>query len=237
MSLDGIISLVAFPQHASGSLRERPSQIIRLLMDERETILTRLVTSRSLEEFKRLRVSLLTRYLHLVRSISDCVAAVVDDDSSMYDLAQDSLRSFKDRFNESGMEYLGAEASKEAIFCLATLMRVYRLVPDIRSKTPSSRRSKQDRELGEKFNMTLLWAHIHLDCLGLALEKRLQLAPDVLGEILDGMRKSVMAYSYLRQGLQLRETAAQRLKAPEWDDEDQMLLEDSSRDLGMTPVI
>ena len=204
-------------------------------MDERETILVRLVTSRSLGEFRRLRDLLLNRYLHLVRSISDCVTAAVDDDSLIYELAQDSLKDLERNFSEKGVEHLGAGASKEALFSLATLMKVYRLLPEIRSKKPSSR-LKQDREMGKNFDFTFVWAHIHLDCMALALERRVQPAPQLLEEILDGMRKSVMAYSYLRQGLQLRKTAVQKLKAPEWDEEDQVLLEDSGRDLSTTPV-
>ena len=233
ISLDGVINLVAFPQRASGALRERPAQIIKLLLDERETLLVRLVTSRSVEEFMRLRELLLNRYLHLVRSISDCVTAAVDDDSLTYELAQDSLRGLERNFNEKGVEHLGAAASKEALFSLATLIKVYRLLPEIKSKKPPSRRLKHDRELAKSFSFTFLWAHIHLDCLGTALDRQVQLAPEVLEAILDGMRRSVMAYSCLRQGLQLRGGASpsHKTKPPEWDDEDQVLLEESAREL------
>ena len=233
ISLDGVINLVAFPQRASGALRERPAQIIKLLLDERETILVRLVTSTSVEEFMRLRGLLLNRYLHLVRSISDCVTAAVDDDSLTYELAQDSLRGLERNFNEKGVEHLGAAASKEALFSLATLIKVYRLLPEIKSKKPPSRRLKHDRELASSFSFTFLWAHIHLDCLATALDRQVQLAPEVLEAILDGMRRSVMAYSCLRQGLQLRGGASpsHKTKPPEWDDEDQVLLEESARDL------
>ena len=236
MSLDGIINLARFPRRASRTLRERPSQIIKLLIDERETILVRFVTSRSVGEFRRLRELLLSRYVHLVRSISDCMAAVVDDDSLTYELAQDSLRDLERSFSKKGVEHLGAGASKEALFSLATLMKVYRLLPEVRSKKPPSRRLKRDRELGKNFDFAFLWAHIHLDCMVLALERRVQPTTEVLEEILDGMRKSVMAYSYLRQGLELRETAGKKLKAPEWDDEDQVLLEESARGLDRMPV-
>jgi hypothetical protein len=76
----------------------------------------------------------------------------------------------------------------------------------------------------------------HIDCLVAAIGFNRTLYPEVLDEIVDGLRAAVNAYAYIRQGVQLfslTATASGEEPVPVcgWDNEDQELLDSSMHEM------
>ena len=90
----------------------------------------------------------------------------------------------------------------------------------------------KDQELSANFTASALWAQLHLDCIRLIVTKSTDgVEQDVLDEMMVGARTAVMAYSYVRQGLELRTKQETYLvEGGPLDTEDKELLEESYSD-------
>lgn len=238
---DRIAGFVGFPKSAKQLLGQRSAKTLKGMIDEGETIVARLCASSSLARFKQLRddEDAFVRYWRLNRAISEFVSSVAEDESLLCELQTDSLDSAKADFEKRGPEQLGTGASREALFVIGTLKRVHRLLPRVRDVDPPKNDRAKDEDFGEHFGFHMTWSLLHLNCLELALKRRMPLEPSVQEEILAGSRQCVMAYSYLRQALELREKrgGSSRPRPPEFDDEDRELAAASTKDLEtLTPM-
>ena len=235
VSLDRMVSLLGVPPYAGEALSKRRGIVVRLLVKEAESILKRLAGSATASQFRELRDSgLFSNYVYVLRSVSDFVHGVADQRTQLQ-LAEESLATFARQLNDRGLDHLGRDATYEALFSLSTFRKINRLLPRLYSSPPADQR-EQDCDLSKRFGYHTIWAQMHLDCLRVCIENEVRLAPGVRDEILDGMRKVVMAYAFLRKGLALREPEQPPLYArTEWDDEDRDLVAESEADLALTP--
>jgi hypothetical protein len=124
---------------------------------------------------------------------------------------------------------LGEESRREALFCLTTLKRAYNVVQSIKGGAPDGKQ-EADSELAANFNFSALYSQLHFDCLRLVMKQRIKQDPEVIDEMLQGARSSVMAYSFARQGAELRNKREPFLLDTQFDQEDQELLEESFLD-------
>jgi hypothetical protein len=120
--------------------------------------------------------------------------------------AQDSLSwTLKVIADESDHLPWSLGGKEEADFCTETLYRAFGLLSGIHSGNVPNDKRAEDSELAGKFSNNAFWAQMHLSCLLYAIRARCAPTKDVLDELLIGMRYSVMAYAYIRQGVELRE--------------------------------
>ena len=183
--------------------------------------------ARSVVEFQRRRKLMFESYINLCSAITKVVLTTMEDSANHEQLVQEALTKLEEDFRVEGPLHLGAEASKEAVFSIATLKRTFRLIPGIVSNPVPDDKKNEDKELAKQFSSCVLWSQLHLDCLGFALERKEALAPEVLGEVLEGIRLSLTAYACARQGYDIRalpRTEPVALEEIEWDDEDENLV-------------
>jgi hypothetical protein len=214
-------------------LPDGPGRIVIIALREMERILARLLESKSRAEFEGTRKSVFSDYTNLTAILANSFSIHVD--KSVREMAiRQAFQNVARRFETQGKEALGASVAGEAIFCLSTLKRAYRVLSQIDIEAPASEElRRKDFELASQFNAAAIWAQLHTECLLFAIKKRTGLNQEVLTEVLVGMRSSVMAYSYVRQGLELRTTRQPYLSSDQQDDEDCNLLEESYLDSGI----
>jgi hypothetical protein len=146
---------------------------------------------------------------------------------------KEAFKLVADIMHTKGIPRIGCDAIREAIFCLDTLRRSHRLVCELHSRGILSPEWKEkDRELSSSFTFSSLWAHLHLDCIRMIVtQSRDRIEKDVLESIMDGARSAVMAYSFARQGLEMRTKEETYLvEGGPIDQEDRELLEESYSD-------
>jgi len=214
-------------------LPDGPGRIVIIALREMERILARLLESKSRAEFEGTRKSVFSDYTNLTAILANSFSIHVD--KSVREMAiRQAFQNVARRFETQGKEALGASVAGEAIFCLSTLKRAYRVLSQLDIEAPVSEElRRKDCELASQFNAAAIWAQLHTECLLFAIKKRTGLNQEVLTEVLVGMRFSVMAYSYVRQGFELRTTRQPYLSSDQQDDEDCNLLEESYLDSGI----
>lgn len=193
------------------------------LLDE---ISDQISNCRSAKEFHAFREEVFPYYSHLMSGLGSIMNAKItpSDLSSMIESSFDRLEAkFSSEYSKT---YFGAEAYYEIRFCVSTLRGASRWLPYIIAHKVSEERRTQDREIAGNYHSAATWTNFHLAGLVMALNDKQPMMPDVLQELLDGLRHSVMVYAYVRQALDLRNVLAERYTEPlaiTWDAEDEAL--------------
>jgi hypothetical protein len=205
-----------------GELAEITGQIARSMGHIR----LRLINCATVEEFSDLRKKSFQSYLDLNMAISNVVGAFHIDPIEYAHMGQEALNETEKELTANAQLYLGEEAYKELLFCIATLKSTVRLLPRLQSIPPSDEGKEKDHELADNFFVTNAFVSLHLECLKMAMARNQTLNPEILSEIMSGIRQAVMVYSFARMGLELRNFPASRysekLDIP-WDHEDEEL--------------
>jgi len=213
-------------------LPKGPAGRVTEVLREMDVLVAGLVHSASRTEFVKARGDVFDDYAHLQLIIASTFAMRGNRDIRRAAVDR-ALKGLKNFFAAEGTELLGEAPIREAMFSVDTLRRVSRVVDEIHSYGPAPEATHAlDRELSGKYCFHAIWSQLHLDCLRLLIgEKSAEIDPEIVDEILQGLRGSVMAYSYARQGLDLRIEQPPQLAQPiELDDEDKELLNESFSD-------
>jgi hypothetical protein len=208
------------PQHA---------KIIGMVSEQIDRIVRGLVACVSPQEFEKARQDVFSDYAHLSFTIANLVA-LSSEESVRPQAIKQSFEAVREIFQKKLAHSFGEDTAREAFFCLDTLRRTYRLVDKLRSQQLPQDKKDADHELSGKYNFSVLWAQFHLDCIRLILSQHHRHTKNIIDEILQGARLSVMAYSYARQGLELRTVRAPYETADLRDEEDIELLAESYQD-------
>lgn len=202
------------------------AQIAERISKQLDEVTVRVISATTSAEFQRLREALFPSYVNLHMALGNIVIAKLDL-SELPTLVDASFNELEADFRATGPAYFGGEATDELLFSLATLNSAYRLVPKLLSTMPlEAANLQQDMELARKFTWAAIWSSFHLRGLRTALQKGSPIAREVVHELLEGLRLSVMAYSYVRTALDLRTALDARYEEPlavTWDDEDEAL--------------
>lgn len=193
------------------------------LLDE---ISDQISNCRNAKEFLAFREEVFPYYSHLMSGLGSIMNAKItpSDLSSMIESSFDRLEAtFASDYSKT---YFGPEAYYEIRFCISTLRGATRWLPYLIAHKVSEERRAQDREFAGNYQSAATWTNFHLAGLAMALKDKQPIMPDVLQELLDGLRGAVMVYAYVRQSLDLRDVLAERYAEPlaiTWDAEDEAL--------------
>jgi hypothetical protein len=211
-------------------LHRGPARIVLTALGEIDAIVEQLIQCRSKAEFDELRQKKFSDYVNLSYIIANSfeINIAPEERAAAVEQAISNVRHF---FEHEGIATLGTEATGEAVFCLDTLRRAYRQVRkiDILGEAPDGSKTA-DQELAAKFNFATIFTQLHLDCLRIILQEKKPQSQEIMDELIVGLRSSVMAYSYVRQGVELRRKQEPFLLDAVLDDEDRELLEESFSD-------
>ena len=212
-------------------LHRGPARIVVTALREMDVAVTRLANCTSKTKFVEAREEVFSDYMNLSYIIANSFS-ITRDRTIRQTAVDQAIKTVERFFQLTGVTRFGPEVVKEAVFCLDTLRRAYRLVDVIRSrdKALSESAREADRKLAGDFNASALWAQLHLDCLRVVIVKHAVQEQEVVDEIIQGSRLAVMAYSYARQGVELRTKREPFLLDTTRDEEDKQLLEESFSD-------
>lgn len=212
-------------------LRRGLAAIVLAALRESDALLQPLLSANGKAEFLSRRKKIFQDYVNLSFVIANSFSGA---DAEKRDLAtKDAFKLVQHIIHTKGTPRIGTERVRETVFCLDTLRRSARLVSELHARGAAPADSKdKDLELSGNFTAAAIWAQLHLDCIRLIVTKSTGgIEQDVLDEMTAGARAAVMAYSYVRQGLELRTRQETYLvEGVPLDPEDKELLEESYSD-------
>lgn len=210
--------------------RELPrtrGELARAIMQELRGTIRTLVVCPTADVFKIERERVFGEYFLLGKTLSKVILTGADVMIHQA-LVQAGLNTIEALVRERCDGVFGADVTGEILFSLGTMRRTFRIFAEIvaqRFEVPENR-LKEDREHAKAFRASLSWSGLHMDCIGLALrDPHVRVAPDVLHELLAGLRFAVEAYAHVREGYAIRHPRPLNDPAGriQWDDEDRFL--------------
>ncbi|HEV7745066.1 MAG TPA: hypothetical protein VGO56_08725 [Pyrinomonadaceae bacterium] len=209
----------------SRRLQQPIADISTKLNVQMDDLVVTAINAPTVEDFRAIRDRAFKSYMRLIVAISNTIRAKMDD-IDLPILIEESFEALEADVPVKAAAYFGDEIAQEIGFSLSTLKSAYRWLPHLASVDVSPERANEDRELSHKFFVATAWAQFHLDGLRVALSEKYDLLPEVVRELLAGVRQSVMAYAYVREALDLRELLESRYADPpqlSWSADDEAL--------------
>ncbi len=222
-----LFSVASFPD--AGTLQRRLQRdvglAVKLMSRQMDSMARQLISCRTKEEFCQLRIDLFPKYANSCFAVSSMIRSVMTNVDHA-ETVQESLACIMKIFKSEGAAYLGVDGKGEVLFCLSTLRKAVGMLRYIFPRDVPPELREKDTELARSFAIQVIFFELNLDCLRLALTYEDSINPGVLGEILEGLRASVMAYAAVREGMELRGFSQDRYaEIPDvsWDNEDEAL--------------
>lgn len=199
----------------SERLHEGNANIIRDLRVQLDTTVFRLLMStHSDEDFKYLRGELFPKYVNLSTALAS-VAMVEIPFAMVEDLSRVAFQNLKATVNQRKGLDMPDDAWSELDFCLSALIEALRMGPELVRIIRPDHALSRVAELNLEFAQQILWSQMHIDCIFFAMHKHLSPKPEILNELLAGCRHAVMAYSAIKEAIDLCARDAQgELGAP-----------------------
>lgn len=221
---------------AARRLSARADELIRNIASVLDELVVCMLEKRTASEFRELRDDVFPKYFDCVRALSDLISVVVPRHVRTQ-VANESFCELEADFRNQGSAAFGVEVRDQAIFTIWTLRKISNICLRIDEAKVAIKDKKADLEFATQFAFYTLWTRFHLDCLTKSMQVRNAMYPEVLEVVIDGLRAAVNAYAWARRGLVLRmPEVGQPAEQVEWDDEDQALLDEATRDSLNEPV-
>jgi hypothetical protein len=234
VGLGELLTFVGLPskrsaKELSGSSEELFKGITAVL----DRLLLRAISKRTAAEFVGARNEIFGKYLTIVEALAK-LARVIIPTSVIDVLVAQSFSELEAELREQGLLRFGATAKDQAVFTVWTLRKTSELISKIAAGGhPPKGCEETDANLAAEFSFCAAWAQFHLDCMMVAIRLDKPIYPEVLPEIIDGLRAAVNAHGLIRRGvdLRIRPSAEPDFPTREWDQEDQELLDSSMHDM------
>jgi hypothetical protein len=223
--MEGLLSFLASRSKSSSrTLAPAVSEVFKGCADEVRKILCNVIQTRTAAEYQRESVDAFKRYIELVFAMAYIAKAVIPNDERER-LTRESICEMEADFRDKAQAAFGTVVRDQLVFTVWTLRKIDEVASEIAAASLDPSRRKEDDENRSQYHFYLLSAHFSLDCLGMALETERSVYPEVLEELIDGLRSMVNAYAHVRQGLEMRVPSVEpNLAIPEMDEEDHLLL-------------
>jgi hypothetical protein len=171
-------------------------------------ILRSSIEARTRDEFTRVVQGSFPKYAKLTMAVSQLATALIEK-PVIEQLVRESICEMEADFRDGGMAAFGAVVRDQSIFTIWTLRKINEITEQIIAVPVAAENKTEDEEICGNFNFFALRAHFSLDCLNMALTEKHAVYPEVLEELVDGLRSMVNAYAFARRGLDLRNPAKQ----------------------------
>ena len=193
--------------------------------------LLRVIGAHSAKEFDERRYQVFADYVSTLSALASLARVEVSPDlmETVVDVSFDRLNA---KIDSEVPDRFGVAARDQARFTTWTLRRTLAVLKRTAESKPSET-SQEERQLSEEFSRWLWWTLFHLDCLQVAIKFEKPMRSEIVEVVIEGLRAAVNAYTFARRGLALRDEASLEMTSPvsDWDEEDQLLLDDSMADL------
>jgi hypothetical protein len=223
---EGLLSfLVSRAKKASRSLTPSASEVLRGCAEAVDQVLRTAIETRTKAEFDRVFDDSFATYAGLTMAISHFATAVIQK-PLIEQLVRETICEMEADFRDKGLVAFGATVRDQAMFTVWTLRKINELTTQINATPVASARKVEDKEYCCNFNINALRAQFCLDCLNMALDNERAIYPEVLEELVDGLRAMVNAYTWARRGLEIRvPSEEQGSQISQMDDEDSAMMD------------
>jgi len=230
-----VSDMLAFPSLPSERSVKRLSgsadELIRNIASVADELVIRAIEKRTATEFVATRKEVFPQYFDAVRAFSD-LARIVVPKHVLEILTAESLSQMEEEFRQHGLSAFGAAVRDQAIFTVWTMRKISDICQRINELKLAPELAEADLKPRTQYAFAAVSARFHLDCLLTSMHQQKPIYPDVLNVVIDGLRVAVNAYAWAVRGLDLRMPRSEPQIAPvEWDDEDQALLNEATRDM------
>lgn len=208
--LEGVLAfLVSRSRRFVRELSEPASDVFKGIAVTLDQLAMTMIEKRTAAEYKAAHSENFTKYAALTLALSHFATAIVPSDV-VERLTRESICELESDFREKALSAFGSVARDQSMFTIWTLRKINDLVVQIHSMKLDEAKRKEDREFCLQFNIYALHAHFSLDCLSLALRLNRPIFPEVMTELVMGLRGMVNAYAWVRRGLELRSPSAEQ---------------------------
>ncbi|MGA2437349.1 MAG: hypothetical protein ABSF57_02415 [Acidobacteriaceae bacterium] len=223
---EGLLSfLVSRSKESARTLTPSTSEVLRGCWDAIDLILRSAIEIRTKAEYDRMFDASFPNYVGLTMAISHFATAVIPK-PVREQLVRESICELEADFREKGLAGFGEAVRDQAMFTIWTLRKISELTTQIVEAPLDKSRRADDAEFCASFNVSALRAQFSLDCLETSLRTNRAIYPEVLDEVVDGLRAMVNAYTWARRGLELRIPVVELSVEPlQLDDEDRALMD------------
>ena len=220
-----VSSLGILEKSATQKLQPSLGEIIRTILTEIDDLGIRAAKAPNLSVFKKERAGkFYPVFVRLTRAMSELLEAKLDE-SEITGLGESSFTAIQVEVETEWAAYFSAETNAEILFAISALKNSEALIRCVRAvKLPDDPDLKRkSSELRRNYNLAAQWSHFHFEILRAAFTNKMLIVPEVLQEILSGLRFSVMAYAFIRQSVELRNVLDDKYSEEFdviWDEED-----------------
>ncbi len=226
-SLRDLLELPALPSESAQvtkQLSNSAHDLVRNVASIIDSLVLRAIEARTAEHFEVTRKEVFSEYFAAMCALGALLRVVVPKNDIGWIAAQ-SLSCLEADFRNEGAAAFGSELRDRGLFTVWTLRKISDLAEDMDETNPTSDKARQ-------FAIAGIWARFHIDCLVKSMQLRKPIFPEVMDPIADGLRAAVNAYAWLRQERDDHDGVSEPELVPVvWEDEDEILLADSMRDL------
>jgi hypothetical protein len=239
-TLDELRVFVGWPAKQTVDVSSALNDVVKEISRIMDSLLLVAIEKRNAVEFAATRAAVFSDYVRVLRMTSDLLRVVLRNDRHATErLISQSLSMLEADFKDLGAIRFGVAVNDQAIFTIWTLRKTNRqiwklLEPEIITASIPETLQDQNAKLNSDFAASSAWAQFHLACLSAAIRLDKAIYPDVLPEIMSGLRSAVNAYSMARQIVDLRlQTAIDESAVTpySWDEEDAELMASSMQDM------
>jgi hypothetical protein len=229
-----LLELVSLPSEAEHSIKQlsgSANELVRTVVSIVDSMVLRAMDQRTAESFSTTRAEVFPQYFAAMSALGTLLRVVVPKKDIAWISAQ-SLSELEADFRDNGAAAFGLELRDRGIFTVWVLRKITDLAEELEEHPVSTDRSRENGDKVKQFAVSAIWARFHIDCLVKSMQSHKPIFPEVVEHITDGLRAAVNAYAWLRQEVDERSGISEpELPAVHWDEEDDVLLADSMRDL------
>jgi hypothetical protein len=232
--------LLAIPETISErSARQIPvsaEQLLRNISGVLENLVLSVIERRSGAEFEAARSAVFPQYLDAVLALSSLIQILVPQ-QAIERLNSEGFCELESAFRDRGLTAFGSAVQDQAMFTVWTLRKISDYMSQIVSaaQNPSKLDPMSLPRAGDLVNRCVHYAirtRFHIHCLMLSMGTERPIHPEAMALVIDGLRSVVNACGLGRQLLDILVPLPEHVvETPEWDDEDQALLDEYAYDL------
>jgi hypothetical protein len=231
--LEAVLAFLA-SRRSANELSAPAGEVFKGIAGVMDQLLTRVIEARTATEFNTLFSDAYPKYFTLTTALSRIAQTIVPDEV-MDRLTRESICELESDFRQKALAAFGATARDQSMFTIWTLRKINDLLARIRENKVDETRQAEEKEFCWQFNVHSTRAHFSLDCLNVALRNSRPIYPEVMPELIDGLRAMVNAYTWARRGAALRDPDntlfSSSVEPLIEDEEEQALLAASMQDM------
>jgi hypothetical protein len=187
-------------------LSEPAGGIFKGVAEVVDQLLLNVVEKRTADDFRAAFADAFPKYATMTLALSHFARVTVPSDV-IDRLTRESICEMEADFRDKALLAFGAAGRDQAMFTVWTLRKINDLLATLPATKLDESKIEEDRKYCREFNVHTLIAHFSLDCLNMALGRNLPIYPEVMSELVNGLRSMVNAYAWARRGVELRVSA------------------------------